>query len=115
MGFMTEVSILNDRWNEIRKKPAEFVEQIYHSSISNGRLCEYVIGQTTVAKTHHADDLRVYYAARNSFFDAYPENRFDRSTLEYQLKSIKSMKNYLKICETQTKLLLAKVEGKVEQ
>jgi putative transposase len=31
MGFMTEVSILNDRWDEIRKNPKEFVEQVYRS------------------------------------------------------------------------------------
>ena len=33
MGFMTEVSILNDRWEEIRKNAPAFVEQLYEASI----------------------------------------------------------------------------------
>lgn len=103
MGFMTEISVLNDRWGEIRKDPSKFVEQIYQSSMSFGRTPDYVIGQTTVARTHHADDLRVYHAHGNSFFDAYPDKGFDVRRLEMHLGFLKEMKRYLKICEVETK------------
>jgi|SRR5882757_4404735 len=109
MGFMTEISILNDRWHEIRKEPEKFVEQIYESSLSFGRYPSHIIGQTTVAKTHHADTLCVFYARGNSFFETYPEQNFDLNRLQYHLKSIKSIKQYLKICETETKNRIAQV------
>lgn len=112
MGYMTEISILNDRWTEIRKEPAKFVEQIYENSMSFGRYPSYVIGQTTVAKTHHADTLHVYYARGNSFFESYPEQDFDTRRLKYHLDALQNMKRYLKICETETKVLIAKAEGK---
>lgn len=113
MGYMTEIGILNDRWSEIRKDPAKFVEQIYQSSMSNGREPNYIIGQTTVARTHHADHLHVYYAHGNSFFEAYPEREFDLRRLEYHLEAIKHMKRYLKTCEAQTTAqIAAKAEGK---
>jgi len=108
MGFMTEYSILNDRWDEIRKNPAEFVEQLYESSMSNGRTPQWIIGQTTAAKTHHADTLHVYFAARNSFFEAYPEQEFDKGRLEYHLKSLKEMKKYIDFSIAATKELMVK-------
>jgi len=113
MGFMTEVSILNDRWEEIRKNAPAFVEQLYTASIG-GRdgYPSYIIGQTTVARTHHADDLRVYFSARNSFFDAYPENSMPVDRLKAHLKYLKEMKEYIKISEQAIKLRIAKGESK---
>lgn len=112
MGFMTEVSILNDRWDEIRKGPSEFVEQLYMHSMAGKRYSGYVIGQTTVANTHHADDVRVYFSGRNSFFDSYPERGMTKDQLELHLKHLKEMKGYLKISEDATKAAIAKGEGK---
>jgi competence CoiA-like predicted nuclease len=112
MGYMTEIGILNDRWDEIRKEPAKFVEQIYDSSMSNGRTPQWIVGQTTVAKTHHADDWKVYLAHQNSFVEAYPDRDFDERRLKYHLKDLSIMKDYLKTCERETKRLLAKAEGK---
>lgn len=112
MGYMTELSILNDRWDEIRKEPAKFVEQIYMASVTHGREPNWIIGQTTVAKTHHADTLHVYYARGNSFFESYPDRDFSTKRLEYHLEALQSIKKYLKICEAETKLRLAKAEGK---
>jgi len=113
MGYMTEVSILNDRWSEIRKNPEEFVEQICNACIRGSEdYSIYVIGQTTVAKSHHADDLRVYFAARNSFFDAYPDKDMAVDRLKRHLEYLKEMKRYLKIAEDATKLMIAKQEVK---
>lgn len=112
MGYMTEIGILNDRWSEIRKDPANFVEQIYQSSTTYGRVPNYIIGQTTVAKTHHADDMKVYQAHGNSFFEAYPEKDFDQRRLLLHLKELKAMRSYLKICEQETKRMIAATEAK---
>jgi hypothetical protein len=114
MGFMTEVSILNDRWEEVRKNAPAFVEQLYEASIrgTNDVYGKYIIGQTTVAQTHHADDLRVYFSARNSFFDAYPENSMPVDRLKGHLKYLKEMKEYIKISEQAIKLRIAKGESK---
>ena len=111
MGYMTEIGILNDRWDEIRKEPAKFVEQVYQSSISNGREPSYIIGQTTVSKTHHADDARVYLAHQNSFIEAYPEKGFDIRRLGMHLADLKSMQIYLKACEKQTLSMLDKLRA----
>lgn len=103
MGFMTDISILNDRWDEIRKNPAEFVEQIFQSNWGGSDLYgHYVIGQTTVAKTHHADDIRVYFSGRNSFFDAYPEKGLSKESLERHLGYLKEMRSYLKVAQAST-------------
>lgn len=110
MGFMTEISILNDRWDEIRKNSARFVEEIYTNSMTNGRVATYVIGQTEVAKTHHADDIRVYFSGRNSFFDAYPEKNMTVDRLKHHLSFLKEMKRYIKFAEDQTKAAIAKGE-----
>jgi hypothetical protein len=110
MGFMTEVSILNDRWDEIRKSPKEFVEQLYEHSMEGRKMAlKWVIGQTTVAPTHHADDIRVYYAGRNSFFDAYPA-RYNAKRLKYHLDYLREMKNYIRISEKATKAYLKEAE-----
>lgn len=112
MGFMTEVSILNDRWDEIRKNPAEFVEQVYVHSMTSGkyRTSGYVMAQTEVAPTHHADDIRVYFSGRNSFFDSYPDRYMPVDRLKNHLKYLKEMKGYIKISEAATKELIAKGE-----
>lgn len=113
MGFMTEVSILNDMWDQINRNPTEFVNQVYASSMSGTSEVygPYVIGQTTVAKTHHADDIRVYFSGRNSFYDAYPGKNMDIRRLKYHLESLKEMKRYIKLSEDATKAAIAKGEN----
>ena len=105
MGFMTEVSILNDRWSEIQNDPKKFVDEIYEASEVGRRhdRFEYVTGQTTVLPTHHADDMRVLYAARNSFFDAYPTRGMDKRQLEFHLACLKQMADYIKMAKEATK------------
>lgn len=110
MGYMTELSILNDRWDEIRKNAGDFVEQIYISSITDGKSPDWIIGQTTVARTHHADYIRVYFSGRNSFFDSYPEKNMSVERLKSHLGYLKEVKQYIKLCESETKELIAKGE-----
>lgn len=111
MGFMTEVSILNDRWSEIRQNPQKFVDEIYDASLHQDLhqyRYGYITGQTTVLPTHHADDMRVLYAARNSFLDAYPTRGMSKEQLESHLNRLKQMASYLKVAKEATKRELEK-------
>jgi len=126
MGFMTEVSILNDRWDEIRRNPSIFVEQLYDAACGSGfqrGQTPYVIGQTTVCPSHHADDLKVYYSKHNSFFEACPtlRNRLnsgrdirlserDARELIYQADCLREMKKYLDWCLKETNRQLREIE-----
>lgn len=111
---MTEVSILNDRWDEIQQNPKKFVDEIYEASIP-GRghnPFDYVTGQTTVIPSHHTDDMRVLYAAKNSFFDAYPERNMDKRQLKIHLTCLKEMTKYIKLATLATKQKLAEIDTK---
>jgi hypothetical protein len=91
MGFMTEISILNDRWHEIKKAikkdPGRFCDEIdvlmsgkpiYGLPDADGRR-EYkgrevpgtgrlgVNASFTMYPSHHADDARLYLAFENAF------------------------------------------------
>jgi hypothetical protein len=113
MGFMTELSILNDRWSEILQDPKKFVNEVYEASVVGKRHNRfgYVTGQTTVLPAHHADDMRVLYAARNSFFDAYPERGMDKRQLELHLACLKRMAEYIKMAKKTTEQDLEMFKG----
>jgi len=91
MGFMTEISFLNDRWHEIKesikKDPDRFVDEIQmlmngkpvyglqdengrrpylgHETPGTGRLG--VNASFTMYPSHHADDPRLYLAFQNGW------------------------------------------------
>ena len=69
MGFMTELSILNDQFDQIVKDPKRFVEGIRRAMTASVDYPAHVIAQTTVHPSHHADDPRVYFAYRNAFLN----------------------------------------------
>ena len=110
MGFMTEVSILNDRFSEIERNPDRFVTDILAGMNHGGD--RNFLAQTTVIPSHQADDIRVYFSGRNSFFDAYPRAGMSKERLERHLKYLKEMKAYIKIAEGATKSALMMGEVK---
>lgn len=74
MGFMTEVSILNDSWHELRKNPQQLVDAIAAGmdkrvASDHAARGEYIVhvNAVTVQPSHHADEPRLYIAWRNSF------------------------------------------------
>ena len=95
MGFMTEISFLNDGWHhlkrEIEENPKKFTEAIdelmhgvpiYGMPDESGRReflgyehpgdidrLMHIGGGSTVYPSHHADDPRLYLAWQNSFLD----------------------------------------------
>jgi len=79
MGFMTEISILNDSWHEIQDDPKQLVDAISrgmnerHATdhAARGKLSVHV-NAITVQPSHHADEARLYIARQNSFLDLSP-------------------------------------------
>jgi hypothetical protein len=74
MGFMTEVSILNDGWDQIEKDPVGFVQRI-KEAMHQGRRDRTSRGlgnhanMLTLHPSHHADDKRIYLAYQNMFLN----------------------------------------------
>jgi hypothetical protein len=100
MGYMTEISILNDQFNSIRDNPRKFVDDIalYMNYGGEG------IGQTTILHTHHADDARVLFSYGNTFTDftsngVWTTNNGFRSLskkeLEFKLEMLEMAQSYL--------------------
>lgn len=104
MGFMTEISILNDRLSDIERDPARFVADIIRGTNHGGE--RYFFGQTTIHPSHHADTAHVYLAARNSFIEAYPPRNADAQELSWRLDKLKEMRQYIALCTKETKLRL---------
>jgi hypothetical protein len=109
MGFMTEISILNDRFDEIERDPVRFVADIRRGM--NRDDSRYFIGQTTIYPSHHADTAHVYLAARNSFTEAYPSSKEDAQNLSWRLDRLKEMRQYIALCTKETKRLLEIARG----
>lgn len=80
MGYMTEISILNDGWHNIKSDPERFIERISQGMHWDGDVRDRTLGGVTVHPSHHADDTRVYWAGRNSFV------QLNRYSLEEQFK-----------------------------
>lgn len=101
MGFMTEISVLNDRLSEIERDPVRFVADIVRATNHGGD--RYYIGQTTIHPSHHADTAHVYLAARNSFTEMYPPNTADAQELNWRLEKLKEVRSYIALCTKETK------------
>lgn len=102
MGFMTEVSILNDSWHLIKENPDQLVAAIAHGLHEDVATTHAVHGKTgihvnpiTVYPSHHADDPRLYLAYRNSFIslDCYDVER------EYGLRLVSTTSSLLDVLE----------------
>jgi len=108
MGFLTTITVYNDRWHEIEDNPVEFVEDI-DKYISKGKMdrFDYALAQTKVHRTRHADDKTVYVHIGNTVIDVNPFNgemerirdEFPKfynqivDQLEYTLKKLKQKKD----------------------
>lgn len=78
MGFMTEISILNDGWDRLKdsilEDPERFVskiQELMNGDEHPGDLDDLMrLGNgSTVYRSHHADVPVLYLAWRNSFLD----------------------------------------------
>lgn len=105
MGFMTEVSILNDRFDEIERDPVRFVADI-RRGMNHDDYHRYYIGQTTIHPSHHADTAHVYLSSRNSFTELYPPSSADAQELSWRMEKLKEVRRYLALCTKETKARL---------
>jgi hypothetical protein len=94
---MTTVGILNDRLCDIEANPKAFVEDIV-AAIRSGEQQSYLLGQTTVLPSHHADTPTVTLAYANSFVDLSQGSR---------LKTIPSLRVMNSLAEIARQTLLA--------
>lgn len=119
MGFNTTVFLLNDRLDEIKRNPQQFVEEVYQAILSHGRDKDrWITGQTTVMPTAHADVHRLYMSHGNAMIDlSYPysakeellKNGGDQKRLvwmiEYYRENLKIAKSIMKDWERELKKL----------
>lgn len=80
MGYMTTITILNDGWDQIKKNPEKFVENISEGmhgikrrvggGIDRQAISTFGLGNhcnlMDVAVSHHADDARMYVTWANT-------------------------------------------------
>ena len=79
MGYMTTVTFLNDGFDQIEKYPEQFIEAIklgmygidkHNKGTSRKFITTHGIGNHSnlveVAKSHHADEHRLYLVGRNT-------------------------------------------------
>ena len=97
MGYMTTVTFLNDCWDQIKKNPEEFVDNINMGmdgiDIFDRRkrksIVNYGIGNCCngidVAQSHHADDFRLYLVGQNMMTTFGYANDLDNIKLRKQL------------------------------
>lgn len=98
MGFMTEISILNDRWHDIKrdiqKDPKKFTQLIdmlmngqpRYSDIDGSYQGREIPGvgrlglnsHFTMYPSHHADDAKLYLAWQNMFLSLSPYDLDDQ-------------------------------------
>lgn len=77
MGYNTAISFLNDAANLLDKKENQekFCRDLYLAILSGQKETNISIGNhanpVTVKRTHHADDLHLYFHGHNSMMDHY--------------------------------------------
>jgi hypothetical protein len=109
MGYMTTITILNDRWSDIEKNPEQFLENIqegmngYGAYFNESKSINYYSFGVRVAKSHHADYPHLYMAFGNSMIGFGYGN--DITDVELRKKYLKMAKDILKAEQEEIKRL----------
>ncbi len=80
MGYNTIIMILNDRLPDIKADPGQFVRGIIEGLHDPDR---WVLGQTTVIPTRHADELQIVASAGNYALSMSPYGDELRQMIHY--------------------------------
>jgi hypothetical protein len=111
MGYMTTITILNDAWDQIKKNPEQFIENInkgmsgigYFGERDGKTIHSYPVGNHAnpmdVARSHHADEDRLYLAFENSLFPIGDNDMDCIKDIEYRKRILERVKWWLKIEE----------------
>ncbi len=87
MGFMTQVGILNDMLSTIKDSPKQFVEGVCSAiNLYPNERQPYIVGQTTVLPSHHADEPVVTLAYANNFVDFRFARTLDEQILKHRVQ-----------------------------
>jgi len=121
MGYMTTVTFLNDGFDQIEEYPEQFIKAIklgmygIDKHIKNtGRkfITTHGVGYhgnlVEVAKSHHADDYRLYLVGRNTMTTFGYANEIN--DIEYRKQLVRMAKRIIKDEEMRIKELEKKME-----
>ena len=121
MGYMTTVTFLNDGFDQIEENPKQFVDAIKLGMYgidkhikSTGRkfITTHGIGfhgnLVEVAKSHHADDYRLYLVGRNTMTTFGYANEID--DIKYRKELVEMVKFIIEEEEMRIKELEKKME-----
>ena len=124
MGFMTTLTFLNDGFDQIEKFPEQFVNVIKlgmygidkHNRNSNRKfITTHGIGYhgnlVEVAKSHHADDYRLYLIGQN-MMTTFGYANDDIKDLKLRKKLLETAKWIIKDEEKRIKKLEKELKGK---
>ena len=117
MGYMTVVSILNDAWENIKRHPDEFIENIEKGMFDTKR-CRSVewysvgsyVNPMEVSKSFHADNDQVFYVGKNTMTNLTDWNSKSKNEIEFQLKRMKQAKSAINLLEKELKERLKKLD-----
>ena len=123
MGYMTIVTFLNDGFDQIEEYPEQFIEAIKlgmygidkHNRNSNRNfITTHSIGYhgnlVEIAKSHHADDYRLYLVGRNAMTTFGYANEIDN--IKYRKELVEMAKWIIKDEEKRIKELEGKLGDK---
>ena len=123
MGYMTTVTFLNDGFDQIEKYPEQFVNAIklgmygidkHNRNSSRKFITTHGIGYhgnlVEVAKSHHADDYKLYLVGRNTMTTFGYANEID--DIKYRKELVEMAKWIIKDEEKRIKELEGKMEVK---
>jgi len=124
MGFMTTLTFLNDGFDQIEKYPEQFIDAIklgmygidknIRNNSNTGRkfITTHGIGYhgnlVEIAKSHHADDFRLYLVGRNTMTTFGYANEID--DIKYRKELVEMAKWIIKDEEKRIKELERKME-----
>jgi len=127
MGYMTTLTFLNDGFDQIEKYPEQFIDAIklgmygidkHNKNTSRKFITTHGVGYhgnlVEVAKSHHADDYRLYLVGRNAMTTFGYANEID--DIKYRKKLVKMAKCIIKneekrIKELEYELAIIKLNG----
>jgi len=125
MGFMTTLTFLNDGFDQIEKHPEQFIEAIklgingidkYHKNSGRKFITTHGIGfhvnLVKVAKSHHADDYRLYLVGRNTMTTFGYANEID--DIKYRKELVEIAKFIIEEEENRIKKLEKHLKGEIE-
>jgi len=123
MGYMTTVTFLNDGFDQIEEYPEQFIKAIKlgmygidkHNKNTNRKfITTHSIGfhssLVDVAKSHHADDYRLYLVGRNTMNTFGYANEIN--DIEYRKELVEMAKFIIEEEEMRIKELESKIGGK---